>query len=131
MDLIVQDVHEFVGAINAVRLNGGLDPLDEIEFDACEPNSGTNCLSAHNAFMPLGARVNPYTAQALAGRGLTPEVLAEICGTRVIRGSEVMIPEAILTVTSVFDSAGECSDEGTVLRPLRALFVEAGYVDVD
>ncbi|HZA18936.1 MAG TPA: hypothetical protein VE645_19000 [Pseudonocardiaceae bacterium] len=115
----IQECHEFFDALNAERMDLGLEPLElgELNFDGARPGYPHGCLSA----------LNCYRAVHLA-------VGTELATTT---GHERRIPDAIPRVTDYFDARDPLGQIGSdevdddvlarVAR-LRARFVEAGIV---
>ena len=101
----------FRDKINEGRVTQGREPLDVLEFDTCEPDSISNCLSARNLFVLDGQGVVDQSRYAVRG---VPDPFP---------GSRGVIPEAIREVTDVFDS---CNTEE--LHALRAVMLDAGVV---
>lgn len=107
----VEQCVEFLEAVNARRVKGGLEPLNVIDFDGADPNNGHNCLSARNLYRPLFETIDAHwyvgTRNASAG------------------GNVEDIPERILAVTDYFDGC-DPREHGWPLDDLRARMVEAG-----
>lgn len=106
----IQECHEFFEALNAERVDLGLAPIEELDYDSAEPRSTDNCLSARNCYAPGGYWVGNQNAWVLADE--TDE--------------HRRIPAAILRVTDYFDECDDPSSDG--LSTLRARLVEAGIV---
>lgn len=116
----IEQCHEFMAAINAGRQAFGLEPIDKLDFDACEPLNGRRCVSAHHL-------INLVTDEGSTGFSTfnmddedQARTLANALGTETDYFDEVLIPRSIKHVTDPFDYR----EYG-----LRERLVEAGLVD--
>lgn len=141
----IEQCHEFMVTINAGREAFGLEPLTTLEFDECEPNSSTNCLSARHMTTPIGVSLSDENTNAKtwnsdldlreveANKRLAAAIDTVLCARSPGGGgSTVLIPDSIKNVTDPFDGlwigygyTWKSSDDA---KALRARLVEAGLV---
>lgn len=125
----------FMDAVNRGRAEFGLEPLERLEFDECEPGDPENCLSARHLLVPVcdaagcDGSVGGCEFELLDGRGSNAIVMG--VAARLVRavGTEaeemvpgrvdVNIPDEILAVTDPFDAEVE---------GLRGRLEEAGLI---
>lgn len=144
--ITVEQVHAFMEAINQGREAVGLGRIEKLEFDESCPSSPTNCLSARHLVCALrdDNRVYQWTFEVSSQSHKSALVAA--LGTsigRVRHEFGILIPKAILDVTSQFDALDEDGDNGREqisdydesdenyeqIREFRAVLVEAGVLD--
>lgn len=118
----VEECRTFLDTINRGRAVVSLPELAKLEFDACEPSDGENCLSAHHLFAHAGLNVGHHHAwpndDVISEEH---EDLAHAIGAAINEGQQTLtIPRAIKAVTDPFDSCHE---------GLRERMIEAGVVD--
>src|SRR4051812_37046043 len=92
----IEECHEFLATINRGRKAIGLEPIETLDFDECEPDDPKRCLSARHLFALGGAIAWAADIEAYG----QPQSLVEEFGGE---GRRVEIPEAILKVTDPFD----------------------------
>jgi len=103
------EAKEFLRLINVGREAIGLDKLEKLDFDACEPDDPENCLSAHHLFAHAGFSVgsvdlylylsrDPEKAEAVA------DALSLVPFDNESGEHYYYIPAAIRRVTDPFDS---------------------------
>ena len=123
----VKQCQEFLRIINRGRKAVGLERIDVLHFDECEPASPFNCLSAAHLFEPAGFRTSE---RVVSPRGDANRVLVTALDMPATTDSSVdpagfAIPREIKVVTDVFDAA---DDDNDLLAALRDRMVEAGVV---
>lgn len=118
----VDEVRSFVDKINDGREALGLDRIDRVDFDACDPDSSHNCLSARHLFRDRGREAGWVGSDEFFVRDTHDrESLASALGVKVNpdHSEGILIPPEIKVVTDAFDH---------IVPGLRDVFVEAGLV---
>lgn len=131
----IDECQEFLRTINRGREAIGMDALETLDFDGCEPGNPRACLSATNLFVHVSFSVGCIHVHAedpgyeraqdklIAALAMPPAG----CGDRLFK-----IPREIVRVTEIFDESsnydGYYGERQELYDALRARMVEAGVV---
>lgn len=109
-----EQILAFADAINELRADYGLPPVEVWDVSGCEPDSTCSCLSARHF-------VGPAEFGSPKARDADWWLVGAV--TFMLRGGDMPIPEPVLAVTDRFDSGP--LDEGEMHAWVQA-FRDAG-----